>query len=125
MRAMANDREITATLGVPVRRVEAAAWLGCGLLSGVGGLLLADLVALDASTLTFLVLYALAATLVAQLRSIVVAFVAAVVVGLIEEMLTPIQSLTNYREMTPFVIAIAALLWQNRRATVSLTRETI
>src|SRR5205823_2601252 len=28
MRAMANDREITATLGVPVRRVEAAAWLG-------------------------------------------------------------------------------------------------
>src|SRR5215475_6511966 len=32
MRAMANDREITATLGVPVRRVEAAAWLGCGIL---------------------------------------------------------------------------------------------
>ena len=30
MRAMANDREITATLGVPVRRVEAAAWFGCG-----------------------------------------------------------------------------------------------
>ncbi len=28
MRALANDREITATLGVPVRRVEAAAWLG-------------------------------------------------------------------------------------------------
>jgi branched-chain amino acid transport system permease protein len=82
-------------------------------------------VALDASTLTFLVLYALAATLVAQLRSIVVAFVAAVLVGLIEEMLTPIQSLTNYRDMTPFVIAIAALLWQNRRATVSLTREGI
>jgi branched-chain amino acid transport system permease protein len=125
MRAMANDREITATLGVPVRRVEAAAWLGCGVLSGIGGLLLADLVALDATTLTFLVLYALAATLVAQLRSIVIAFVAAVVVGLIEEMLTPIQSLTNYRDMTPFVIAIAALLWQNRRATISLTRESI
>ena len=34
MRAMANDREITATLGVPVRRVEAAAWFGCGVLAG-------------------------------------------------------------------------------------------
>ena len=34
MRAMANDREITATLGVPVRKVEAAAWLGCGVLAG-------------------------------------------------------------------------------------------
>ena len=37
MRAMANDREITATLGVPVRRVEAAAWFGCGLLAGIAG----------------------------------------------------------------------------------------
>ena len=34
MRALANDREITATLGVPVRRVEAVAWLGSGLISG-------------------------------------------------------------------------------------------
>ena len=31
MRALADDREITALLGVPVRRVEAAAWLGSGL----------------------------------------------------------------------------------------------
>ena len=35
MRAMANDRDITATLGVPVRRVTAAAWFGCGVLSGI------------------------------------------------------------------------------------------
>src|SRR4051812_16323774 len=34
MRALANNREVTAMLGVPVRRVEAAAWLGCGVLSG-------------------------------------------------------------------------------------------
>src|SRR3954454_8864539 len=47
MRALANDREITATLGVPVRKVEAAAWLGSGLISGVAGLLLSNLVGLD------------------------------------------------------------------------------
>src|SRR6185437_573084 len=47
MRAMANDREITATLGVPVRSVEAAAWLGCGLLGGIAGIMLADMSALD------------------------------------------------------------------------------
>jgi branched-chain amino acid transport system permease protein len=70
MRAMANDREITAALGVPVRRVEAAAWFGCGVLSGVAGVLLADLVALDATSLTFLVISTLAATLVGRLRSI-------------------------------------------------------
>lgn len=125
MRAMANDREITAALGVPVRRVEAAAWLGCGILSGVAGLLLADLVALDSTTLTFLVISTLAATLVARLHSITLTFVAAIVVGLVDSMLTPIQSVTNYRDMTPFVLAAIALLWLNRHRTISLTREGI
>ena len=68
MRALANDREITATLGVPVRRVEAAAWLGSGLISGAAGLLLSNLVGLDAATLTFLVISSLAAALIARLR---------------------------------------------------------
>ena len=81
MRAMANDREITATLGVPVRRVEAAAWFGCGILAGIAGLLLADLVQLDPATLTFLVISSLAAALIARLRSITVTFVAAIVIG--------------------------------------------
>jgi branched-chain amino acid transport system permease protein len=115
MRAMANDREITAALGVPVRRVEAAAWFGCGLLS--------DLVALDATTLTFLVLSALAATLIGRLRSIPITFVAALVIGTVDAMITPIQSITNYRDMTPFVLAAAALLVINRRRVISVSRE--
>ena len=52
MRALADDREITATLGVPVRRVEAAAWFGSGLACGAAGLILADLLtSLDYSAL--------------------------------------------------------------------------
>jgi branched-chain amino acid transport system permease protein len=123
MRAMANDREITATLGVPVRRVEAAAWLGCGVLAGVAGILLADLVALDATTLTFLVISSLAAALIARLRSIPLTFVAAIAVGLVHDLLTPIQSLTNYRDMTPFVLAAVALLVLSRRRVISQSRE--
>jgi branched-chain amino acid transport system permease protein len=122
MRAMANDREITATLGVPVRRVEAAAWFGCGILAGIAGLLLADLVQLDAATLTFLVISSLAAALIARLRSIAVTFVAALVVGLVHDLLTPITQLTNYRDMTPFVLAAIALLWVSRRQAV-MTRS--
>lgn len=125
MRAMANDREITATLGVPVRRVEAIAWFGCGILSGIAGILLADLVALDATTLTFLVISALSAALVAQMRSIVVTFVAAIVIGVIDAGLTPDLALTNYRDMTPFVVAGVALLWVNRRATISIGRQGV
>lgn len=124
MRAMANDREITATLGVPVRHVEAAAWFGAGVLAGVAGLLLQDLVALDATTLTYLVISSLAAALIARLRSIAVTFVSAIVIGLIHDMVTPITSLTNYRDMTPFVFAAIALLWVSRHRTVmSRSRE--
>ena len=123
MRAMANDREITATLGVPVRRVEAAAWLGCGVLAGVAGLLLADLVALDATTLTFLVISSLAAVLIARLRSIALAFAAAIAVGLVHDLLTPITSLTNYRDMTPFVIAAVGLLVLSRHQVLAQSRE--
>jgi branched-chain amino acid transport system permease protein len=123
MRAMANDREITATLGVPVRRVEAAAWLGCGVLAGVAGVLLADLVALDATTLTFLVISSLAATLIARLRSITITFVAAIVIGLVHDLLTPIQSLSNYRDATPFVLAAIALLVLSRGGGRVLTRS--
>jgi branched-chain amino acid transport system permease protein len=123
MRAMANDREITATLGVPVRRVEAAAWLGCGLLAGIAGILLADLVALDATTLTFLVISSLAAALIARMRSIVLTFVAALVVGLVQNMLVPIQALTSYSNMAPFVLAALALLLLSRRRVIALSRE--
>ena len=123
MRAMANDREITATLGVPVRRVEASAWFGCGIVAGISGILLADLVALDATTLTFLVISSLAAALIARLSSIWITFVAAIVIGVVDAGVTPITSLTNYRDMTPFVLAAIALLFLNRKRTLSLERQ--
>src|SRR5246127_1414037 len=122
MRAMANDRDITATLGVPVRKVEAAAWLGCGILAGIAGLLLQDLVALDATTLTYLVISSLAAALIAQLRSITVTFAAAIVIGVVHDVATTFTALANYRDMTPFVLAAIALLWVSRHRTV-MTRS--
>jgi branched-chain amino acid transport system permease protein len=121
MRALANDREITATLGVPVRRVEAAAWFGCGLLSGAAGLLLSNLVGLDAATLTFLVISSLAATLIARLRSIYVTFAAGIVVGLVNALITPILSISQYRDVTPFVLATIALLVLSGRKGSALT----
>ena len=123
MRAMAADREITATLGVPVARVEAVAWFGCGVLAGIAGILLADLVALDATTLTFLVISAIAATLIARLSSITVTFLAALAIGVVESMVTPIESLTNYADATPFVLAVIALLILSRTRALSGARQ--
>ena len=124
MRAMANDREITATLGVPIRRVEAAAWLGCGLLAGIAGIMLADLSALDDTTLTFtVVISSLAAALIGQLRSIPVTFAAAIVIGLVHDLITPITQISNYQDMTPFVLAAIALLVMSRGQVMSRSRE--
>jgi branched-chain amino acid transport system permease protein len=127
MRAMANDRDITATLGVPIRRVEAAAWLGCGVLAGIAGVLLADLVALDATTLTFLVISSVAAALIAQLRSIVVTFLAALVIGVVDAAIesSPSQTFSNFHDMAPFVLAAVALLIANRKRVITLSRSGI
>ncbi len=126
MRSLANDREITATLGVPVRRVEAAAWLGSGLVCGIAGLLLSNLLELSILTLTFFVIYALAAALIARLSSLWGTLLAAMVIGEIEAQLTGFREslawLGEFRAMTPFVIAILALLWLGRRRVVAVSR---
>jgi branched-chain amino acid transport system permease protein len=133
MRALANDREISATLGVPVRRVEAAAWLGSGLVCGAAGLLLADqLQTLDPTTLTFnFIIAALAAAVLGQLRYLSATLVGGVVIGLVQSILTPYfswpsfsQPLSAYRTITPFVIATIGLLWLGRRRVITVGRAT-
>ncbi len=120
MRSLANDREITAMLGVPVRRIEAAAWFGSGLLCGATGLLLSNMVALDSVALTFLVISALGAALIGRLQSLWVTLIAGLAIGLVEACLAPFASVTHYRKTTPFVFAIIALLWFARRRVVGL-----
>jgi branched-chain amino acid transport system permease protein len=123
MRALANDREITATLGVPVRRVEAVAWFGSGLTCGAAGLLLPDLLtSLDYAALTFLVISSLAAALIGRLRSLWATFLGGMAVGLAQAVVTPYASVSAYRAAAPFVLAIVALLVLSRHRVVTLSR---
>ena len=123
MRALANDREITATLGVPVRRVEAVAWFGSGLACGAAGLLLPDLLtSLDYAALTFLVISALAAALIGRLQSLWATFLGGMAVGLAQAVVTPYASFTAYRAAAPFVLAIVALLVLSRHRVVTISR---
>jgi branched-chain amino acid transport system permease protein len=110
MRALANDRELSALLGVGVRRTEATAWALSGLIAGVSGVLLASLVRLDANTLTFLVIASLAAAVLGRLRSLYAVFAGGLVIGVAESCATPIGSISSYSGMAPFVIAILAML---------------
>ena len=124
-RAIANDREITATLGVPVRRVEASAWLGSGLVCGAAGLLLADLyTSLDYTALTFLVISSLAAALIGRLESLWLTLFGGLLVGFVQSILTPYGSVTAYRAATPFILSIIVLLWMGRRRVVVFAPST-
>jgi branched-chain amino acid transport system permease protein len=118
---------------VPVRTVEATAWLGSGLVSGAAGLLLADqLNTLDGSTVAFnFIIAALAAAVIGRLRSLWATLVAGIVIGLVQSILTPFYSwpsldtgsLSSYRTVTPFVIATVGLLWLGRRRVISIGRS--
>lgn len=125
MRALAENREVTATLGVPVRKVEAAAWFGSGIACGAAGLVLPDLLtSLDYAALTFLVISSLAAALIGRLRSLWVTFLGGMAIGLAQSMLTPYARFTAYRSSAPFVLAIIALLIMSRRRVITVSRAS-
>lgn len=119
MRALADDRDNTALLGVPVRKVEASAWFVSGMLFGFSGLMLASLVSMEIAALTFSIpIAALAAALIGRVESIWVTLIAAFVIGIIQAELNAFQSLAEFRNMTPFVCAIVVLIWFGWRRQV-------
>lgn len=112
MRALADHRENSALLGLPVRKVEAVAWFGSGILFGVSGLLLANLVSMEIAALTFtLPVAALAAALIGRVESLWTTVIAAFAIGLVQSSLSATTSVASYRGTTPFVAAILVLVW--------------
>jgi branched-chain amino acid transport system permease protein len=120
MRALANDRELSAMLGVRVRRVESLAWVVSGALAGVSGLLLADLTQLTATSLTFLVIPALAACVVGRFRSLLWTLLGGLLVGVLEAIGTPYDWIADYRSAAPFAVAIVVVLYLQRHKTVTI-----
>jgi len=126
MRAIANDRDVSSLLGVPIRRVEALAWLGSGVICGCVFLMLPPLFkSIDQGTLTWFIIGALGGAIVGQFSSLWITFFASLVIGVIESILTPfsnsLQFMSDFRKTTPFVVAVAAIMWISRRRTVVLS----
>lgn len=123
MRALADGRDVASILGVPVRRVEAIAWGISGVLAGFTGILFGGLVRLDPAVLTFLVIPVIATTIIGRLKSIPVTFVAGLLIGVTESMLTLIKPLAPFRVAAPFIIATLALLWLQRGRRLTFAGE--
>lgn len=109
MRALSDNRDLSALLGIPVLKVEFLAWLIIGIFAGITGLLLANLVGLKAYQLTFLVVPAIAAALIGGLQSLFWTAVAGVGIGITEAFLTVFPPVAPYRSASPFAIALVAV----------------
>ena len=115
MRALANNRELSAMLGVRVFQIDGWAWVISGVLAGVSGVLLADLQRLSGQTLTFAVIPAIAAAVIGRFASLPATVAGALAIGVCEALLTPVPVIGPFRSATPFIFAVGAMLWMQRK----------
>jgi branched-chain amino acid transport system permease protein len=111
MRALANDRELSALLGVRVLQVDTVAWVLSGAFAGVCGLLLANIVRLQATLLTFLVIPAFAAAILGRLNSLPVTVAGGISIGVLEAVAITVPGFAPYRTAVPFLVALAAIVF--------------
>ena len=106
-------------LGVARTRVGVSAWAMAGGLAGLSGLLIADLIRLDAGTLTFVVVPAIAAAVIGRLESLPITLLGGLAIGTLESTLAPIDSLNDYRGAAPFVVALVVMAARSRRTATT------
>jgi branched-chain amino acid transport system permease protein len=86
LRAAVDNRDRTATLGIPVDRLTAVVWVLAAMLSCLAVVLRTPLVGLPSGggSSTTLLLYALAAAVIGRLESLPLTFAAAVAIGVLD-----------------------------------------
>lgn len=114
MRSLANDRDLSALIGIPILKVETIAWGISGVIAGFTGLMFADLIRLEVTVITFMVIPSIAAAICGRLESLAIVLIGGLSMGVIENMLTLSPTLKGVRPIAPFVIAAMVLLWNQR-----------
>jgi branched-chain amino acid transport system permease protein len=120
LRAMAANTNVARLIGLPVRRLWVLSWVLALVVAALAGVLIAPSLGLAASTISFAVLYPLAAALVASFRRPVVAMAVAFGLGvgdsLMRSQAEPFtfeilgEPLSAYAQVLPFVAVVAALV---------------
>lgn len=110
MRALADRRGLAGILGVRVLQVDTVAWMLSGAFAGVCGLLLGNIVRLQATVLTFLVIPAFAAAIIGRLSSLPGTAAGGLSIGMLEALAVLVPGFAPYRTATPFLIALAAVV---------------
>jgi branched-subunit amino acid ABC-type transport system permease component len=128
MRAAVDDRPLSTLNGARPNRVSMLAWAMGTSLAALGGILIAPGIALDAPSLSLLIVSAYAAAIFGRLRSLPMTFLGAVVVGCTEGYLSGYlpqnQYLSGFRLAIPAIILfIVLLVLPNPRLRGRMTRS--
>ncbi len=122
MRALQSNRMLSSLVGVRVKRIDTWAWVIAGVLAGITGLFMGNMVRLNPTVLTFLVIPALAAAVVGRMTSLPLTVLGGLAIGVIESMVILVPGLSRYGSATAFVVAIIAILWYQRHG-ITLSRD--
>jgi branched-chain amino acid transport system permease protein len=119
MRALANNRDISALIGIPIVRTETIAWGISGVIAGFTGLMFGDLIRLEPTVITFMVIPSIAAAVCGRLESLGLVLIGGLSMGVIESLLTLSPYLKSVRPIAPFVIAVLVLSYYQRGRRLS------
>jgi branched-chain amino acid transport system permease protein len=122
MRALQSNRGLSALLGIRIKRIDTWAWTLAGVFAGITGLFMGNMVRLNPTVLTFLVIPAMAAAIVGRMVSLPATVFGGILIGVIEALASLQPGLQRYGSATAFVVAIVAVLWQQRQG-IGLSRD--
>ncbi len=108
--AMSENEAAAACLGWSPDRIAIISWTLSGAVGGLAGTLIVPLAGLSVSTLTLLIVPALAAALIAQFSSFPVMLIGAICVGVIESELSNYVRTPGFAEAVPFLIVTSILV---------------
>ena len=120
MRAVVDREQLAQLRGVNAARSSAVAWILTMILAGLGGVLIAPLFSLDETTITFIVLGSLAAVALARLRSIPIALLGGLLLGIVANLVAGysndvlpdfLANLSGLRTSVPYVITLLLLMF--------------
>ncbi|MDE0608035.1 MAG: branched-chain amino acid ABC transporter permease [Acidimicrobiaceae bacterium] len=114
VRAISERPVVAELLGVPLFARTALVWGFTGLVSAVGMIVVASNLPGSFSSLGFLIFPAMAAALIGAFRSLPLAFIGGILVGVVEAVSSYRSMWAEYRGAVPFLIALVVLLWTQR-----------
>jgi branched-chain amino acid transport system permease protein len=118
-----SERPVTAEmLGVSVTALAVGVWAVMGAVTAVAVTAVAPTRPSNFLSLSLLVMPAMAAALLGGLRHLGGAAAGGVLIGVLEGAGTSLRQFSEYRQVLPFLVVVAALLWLQRREVWDATR---